>query len=140
MVGNMGGRCSRIQMTPTTPPLLFSTAWPPAPKQVGYSGTPALASKETAAWLMWSDLSDLWCWPQRVTRFPPSQSTTRRGPTFVCSENQKVQSLQHMHLFHRQSSVKHRHGRKVTCKRKAGHHLRNPVRALQPMTCACWEI
>lgn len=44
---------------------------------------------------------------------PPSQRPPLggrgAGTTFVCSEDQKVQSLEHMHLLHGQSPVKHWH-------------------------------
>lgn len=54
---------------------------------------------------------------QRLPGFLPPREH-QRGTTFVCSENQKVQHLQHVHLLHGQSSVKHRHRWKVIWKKK----------------------
>lgn len=65
----------------------------------------------------------------------PEGSTTRGGAhTSVCSENQEVQRLEHMHLLHRQSPVKHRHGREVAWKRKPGYQHGNPRHFPEPRT------
>lgn len=73
----------------------------------------------------------------------PEGSTTCRGAppagkhTSVCSENQEVQRLEHMHLLHRQSPVKHWHCREVTWKRKPGYQHSNPRHFPEPSEHAC---
>ena len=66
---------------------------------------------------------DLWRQSQRATCSPSSQGPLVGGEqhpegssTFVRSENQEVQSLEHVHLLDGQRPVKHRHRREVVCK------------------------
>lgn len=78
---------------------------------------------------------------QSDPRDPPRELRRRAGTTFVCSENQKVQGLEHVHLLHWQGSVEHGHRRKVIWKRRPGYPTLPPsVGSPEPIKHACGEV
>lgn len=63
---------------------------------------------------------------QSGPRALPEHSRRGRGATFVRSEDQKVQRLQHVHLLYGERSVKHWHRRQVIWKRRPAYPMPQP--------------
>lgn len=119
----------RFSPSPSPPQRTYGPPRPPSP---GHQ------EKKQLAPLMQPEPHDPCVGCRLHASLPPRKRHLERSTTFVCSENQKVQSLQHMHLLHGQSFVKHWHWWKVIWKRKPGYPMLQPSpHFLEPTKRAC---